>query len=401
MYLRSVIFPLLSLLVVIPSPQDSIRRHYETAETRRRAGDLAAAEAEFIAILAEGYGRLGKIYLAQKAYEKAAQALEAAALNQSDSQEALIDLSIAYFDAGEYEKAFDPLRRALALNPETAAARQLLGKTWFMRGEFAKSATELETAMKLAPRDYDVAYTLGLAYLKERQAPPAKQIYSRMLRELGARPDLHIIFGRAYRETDFLAEAIEEFKKAVALDPKSSRAHYYLGMTYLLKDGTSGFNEAAEEFKIALASNPDEYFANYYLGIIRLKERRLELAISFLEKASQIQPDNPDPYFNLGQALGAMEKHDLAIEALRKSIALTPTVSHNDYQVARARYQLGQALLRTGRTEEGEKELKLAAELKVGGLKSEEIKTAAYLNPGSLGDQNGKLLEMGSAVGVS
>src|SRR5262249_14942607 len=184
MCLRSVIFPLLSLLVVIPYPQDSIRRHYETAEAHRRAGDLAAAEAEFIAILAEGYGRLGKIYLAQKAYEKAVTALEAAALNQPDSQEALIDLSIAYFDAGQYEKAFDPLRRALALNPQNAAARQLLGKTWFMRGESGKAATELEAALKLAPRDYDVAYTLGLAYLKQRQLAPARQIFNRMLRQL-------------------------------------------------------------------------------------------------------------------------------------------------------------------------------------------------------------------------
>jgi tetratricopeptide (TPR) repeat protein len=398
MYLRSVFFPLLFLLVVAPSPQDSIRRHYETAEAHRRAGDLAAAEAEFTAILAEGYDRLGKIYLAQKAYEKAAQALEAAAINQPDSQEALIDLSIAYFDSGQYEKAFEPLRRALARNPQSAAARQLLGKTWFMRGEFAKSAAELETALKLATRDYDVAYTLGLAYLKQRQLAPARQIFNRMLRQLGDRPQLRINFGRAYRETAFYLEAIEEFKKASALDPKSSRAHYYLGLTYLLKDGTAGFGEAAEEFRIALASNPDDYFANYYLGIIHLKERRLESAVGLLEKASRIQPDNPDPYFQLGEAYLALDQRDRAIDALRKSIALNPSVSHNDYQEGRARYQLGQALLKAGRTEEGEQELKLAAEIKSEGLKGDKAKTAAYLNPASLSEPAGKVLEMVPAV---
>src|SRR5262249_1892400 len=263
MTLSSFLIPFACLLVAIPDSQDSIRQHYEAAEPHRRAGNPAAAEAEFVAILAEGYGRLGKIHLAQKAYEKAVTALESAVLYRPESQEALIDLAIAYFDAGQYEKAFEPLRKILALNPQSVSALHMLGKTWFMRGEFAKAVTELETALKRAPRDYDVAYTLGLAYLKERQLSPAKQIYSRMLRELGERPDLRVIFGRAYRETDFLVEAIEEFKKAVALDPKSSRAHYYLGMTYLLKDGTSGFDEAAEEFKVALASNPDEYFANY------------------------------------------------------------------------------------------------------------------------------------------
>jgi len=400
MTLSSFLFPFLSLLIAIPNYQDSIRQHYEAAEAHRRAGDLAAAEAEFTAILAEGYGRLGKIHLARKAYEKAVTALEAAALYRPDSEEVLIDLSIAYFDAGRNEKAFEPLNKLLARNPKSVGAHHMLGKTWFIRGEFAKATAELETALKLAPRDYDVAYTLGLAYLKQQQLAPAKQIYSGMLRQLGDRPQLHFIFGRAYRETVFLAEAIEEFKKAVALDPKSSRAHYYLGLTYLLKDGTSRLDDAAEEFKIALNLDQDDYFANYYLGIIHLKERRLEPAISLLEKASRLQPDNPDPYFYLGQAYQAAEKHDQVIEALRKSVALTTSVSHNDYQVARAHYQLGQSLLKTGRMEEGEKELKLAAELKTEGLRKEEIKTAAYLNPASLGEQNSKLVEMISAVGV-
>ena len=397
MYFRSVFIPLLFLLVVTPSTQDSIRRHYETAEARRRAGDLAAAEAEFTAILAEGYSRLGKIHLAQKSYEQAVTALEAAALNQPDSSDILIDLAIARFDAGQYEKASAPLQKLLARNPQDAAARQLLGKTWFMRGDFVKAATELETALKLAPRDYDVAYTLGLAHLKQHQLAPARQVFNRMLRELGDRAGLRISFGRAYREAAFFPEAIEEFKKAVALDSKSSRAHYYLGLTYLLKDGTARFNEAAEEFKIALASNPDDYFANYYLGIIHLKERRLEQATSLLEKACRLRPDNPDPYFQLAQTYQALDQRDRAIEALRKSIALNPAVSHNDYQVGRARYQLGQALLRAGRVEEGERELKLAAEIKAEGLKSEELKTALYLNPDSAGEPDRKVSEMISA----
>src|SRR5215475_1865735 len=396
----SLMFPLAALSFAPPFFQDTIKQHYEAAEAHKRAGNPAAAEAEFAAILAEGYGRLGKIYLAQKAYEKAAPALEAAALSRPEAPEALIDLAVAYFGAGKYEKASEPLRKALARNPNSAAARHMLGKTHFMRGEFDKAAAELETALKLAPRDYDVAYTLGLAYLKQGQLAPARQIYSRMLSQLGDRPQLHIIFGRAYRETVFLAEAIEEFKKAVALDPKSSRAHYYLGLTYLLKDGTSRFNDAAEEFKIALTLNPDDYFANYYLGIIHLKERRLEPAISLLEKACRLHADNPDPYYYLSQAYQAVEKHDQVIDALRKSIALTTSVSHNDYQVARAHYQLGQALLKTGRAEEGEKELKLSAELKAEGLRKEEMKTAAYLDPASLGERNDKLLEAASAVGV-
>src|ERR1051325_6026262 len=49
---------LLSLLLLpFQLPRDSIRQHYEAAEARHRAGDLVAAEAEYVAILVEGYQR--------------------------------------------------------------------------------------------------------------------------------------------------------------------------------------------------------------------------------------------------------------------------------------------------------------------------------------------------------
>ena len=400
MYLRSTFLPLLLLLIVFQAPQDTLRQHYEAAEAHRRAGNLTAAEAEFQAILGEAYGKLGKIYSAQKAYRDATAALENAVLYRPDNQEVLVDLAIAYFDTGQYKKALEPLGRALARDPQSAGAHHMMGKTAFMLGDFATATSELETALKLAPKDYDITYTLGLAYLKQRKFAPAKQLYDRMLSELGDRPQLHIIFGRAYRETEFLPESIEEFRKAITLDPHFPRAHYYLGLTYLLKDGTARIKEAAEEFKVELKSNPNEFFANYYLGIVDIIEREWEPAISFLQKASRIQPNNPDPYFHLGQAYQAIEQHERAIEVLRKAIALNPYLGHNDNQVTTAHYRLGQSLIKLGRTEEGEKELKTASELKSKGFKRDQEKTAAYLSSASMQEQNAKFLELDSAAGI-
>src|SRR5207237_4854395 len=231
-------------------------------------------------------------------------------------------------------------------------------------------------------------------YLKQHQLAPTQQIFARMIRQLGDRPQLHIIFGRAYRETGFLAEAIEEFKKAVALDLHFPRAHYYLGLTYLLKDGASRLPDAEQEFKIELASNPDEFFASYYLGIVYLMDRKWAQAITFLQKTILIQPNNPDPYFHLGQAYQATERYAEAIEALRKSIALNPSLSHNDYQVATAHYRLGQSLLKASQNEAGQKELQLSAELKSKSLQRDKERNEVYLNAANLRDQNGKYPEM-------
>ena len=104
-YLPSTFLPLLLLVFVFQSPQDALRRHSEAAEAQRRAGNSVLAEKEYTAVLAEGYSKLGKIYAAEKNYQPAIAALESASLYQPESQEVLIDLAIAQFDAEQYEKA--------------------------------------------------------------------------------------------------------------------------------------------------------------------------------------------------------------------------------------------------------------------------------------------------------
>ena len=397
MYLRFASISLLLSIFFFQSQGDLFRKHYEAANAAHRAGNYAAAEAEFKAILGEAYERLGKIYSAQGKYQSSIAAFESANATRSGSPDALIDLAIAYFHASQYPKAIDPLQRVIAANAQNSIAHHMLGKTWFMMGEFEKATRELQEALRLTPNDYDAEYTLGLCFLKRKDVAQAKQIYERMADRLGNRPALRVLIGRAYRETGFLSESIDEFKKAIALDPKFPRVHYYLGLTYLYKDGASRIADATEEFKIELAANPDEYFANYYLGILYIMERKFEPAIALLEKAVSKQPNNPDPYFHLGQAYQGAGRHKEAVEVLQKTIALNPSLTHNDYQVTTAHYRLGQSLLKVGRTEEGQKQLKLAADLKQKGFKLDEKRLGVFL--GTTDVQNGKT-ELVKAEGI-
>jgi len=398
MYLRSAFLPLLISVFIFQAQGDLFRRHYEAAQRYQVDGNYAAAEAEFKIILAESYLRLGRIYGAQGKYEPAASALKTAMSIRPDSTDGLVDLSIAYFHLSQFAKAVEPVQRALAADARNAAAHHMLGKSYFMMGEFEKAADELKTTLKLQPGDYDAEYTLGLAYLKRKDIASAKQLYEGMSQRLGNRPALRVLIGRAYRETGFLPESIEEFKAAIALDPKFPRVHYYLGLTYLYKDGAARMPDAMEEFKVELAANPEEYFANFYLGILYIMERKWDDAIPLLEKAVRQQPDNPDPYFHLGQAYQGAGKHQQAIAVLQKTIALTPSLDHNDYQVTTAHYRLGQSLIKVGRTAEGEKELQTSADLKSKGFKMDEKKVGAFLTGTRPPDQEGNLVKAEGVV---
>ncbi|HET8782510.1 MAG TPA: tetratricopeptide repeat protein [Pyrinomonadaceae bacterium] len=380
MYLRLACLPFLLFSVFFQTQSDLFRRHYEEAGRAHAAGNFKKAEEEFNAILAEAYERLGKVYSAQGNYTASVAPFESAVAIRPAGLEGIVELSIAYFRTRQYQKSIDLLQPAISANPQYAPAHHMLGKSYFMLSQFDKATAELQTTLKLAPNDYDAEYTLGLAYLKQRQVPEAKQLFQHMVDRLGNRPQLRVLLGRAYRETGFLPESIEEFKAALALDPKFPRVHYYLGLTYLYKDGATKIADAMKEFEIELAANPEEYFANFYLGILYIIERKWDPAITLLEKAASKQPNNPDPYFHLGQAYQGAGKHQQAADVLKKSIDLTPSLAHNDYQVTTAHYRLGQSLIKVGRTAEGQKELQTSADLKSKGFKLDEKKVGAFLS---------------------
>lgn len=396
MQLASIVISLFLLCPGVQSSQDKLRQHYESAEALSRAGNLDGAEAEYKSILTEAYRRLGRIYSAKQDHRGAIQAIESAIFYEPDSDEVLIDSAVVYFEAGQHQKALVQLQKVLARSPKSAVARHMLGKTYFMLRELEKAVNELEAALKLAPDDFDVAYTLGLVYLTQRQQASAGQLYEGTIKRLGDRAALHILFGRAYRETGFLPEAIAEFKKALILDPRCPRGHYYLGLTYLLSDGASKLSEAVDEFKSELAANPDEFLASYYLGIVYIYERKWELAATALESAARIQPNNPDSYFHLGQAYQGLEKHDRAIDVLRKAISLNPRLEHNDYQVTTAHYRLGQSLIKVGQVEAGQKELRLSADLKAEAFK----KLNEYYAAGNARERNSRFSEAATVVKV-
>ena len=386
MYLR-VVLSLVLFWNPFQSPQEQFRQRFENAEAQRVAGKLDKAESEYNSIIADGYHKLGRTYSAQGNHSAAASALAAAVTHRSNFPDALVDLSIALFNSGQFKEALLRADSAVTSNPKNAAAYHMRGKCYFMLNEFDKSANDLQTALQLKPKDYDVAYTLTLAHLKRGQTQAAKDIFERMIAELGDRPQLRILIGRAYRQTGFLQQAIDEFKKAVALDPGFPRVHYYLGLTYLLKDGAARISDAEAEFKLEVAAHPDEFFGNYYLGIVSTIERKWDVAIEVLLKAARLQPNNPDPYFYLGQSYQGQQQHDKAVEMFKKSIALNPDLKHNDYQVTNAHFRLGQSLVKVGQKEEGQKELQIASDLKAQALKRDEAKADAFLNSESLNEQ--------------
>jgi tetratricopeptide (TPR) repeat protein len=355
---------------------DELARHLSAAETYQLSGDLVRADAENRAIVRIALHRLGAIAIRERDFARAERLLSDSLAIGNDA-EVRTDLAIAYMRVLDRAAATTAAQAAVALDDKNARAHHVLGKLLYMKGDYAGARNELERTVVLEP-DLDAAYTLGMTYLRLKDTGHAKLLFEEMQAALGNSADAHLLFGRAYEETGFAADAEREFRAALAIDPRAPRAHFYLGYVILQHGGGERLAQAGDEFERELALSPQDFYANFFRGVVAATENDHRKAVSHLLMAARLKPDSGDAYLFLGQSQA--ELGDPAAEAsLRRAIELTRDAAQNSFQIKRAHYLLGRVLLKAGRRAEAEQELAVARELQGQSLESTRQEVSAIL----------------------
>lgn len=134
----------------------------------------------------------------------------------------------------------------------------------------------------------------------------------------------HIALGRIFSEHNLFNNAIEEYKKAINLSEKDTKAiaHEEQGDCYY-KMGM--LDMAEEEFKAALKLNGNLISAYVHLGCILGNKGLYPESISFLKMAIKIDPKNIDAYNNLGISYVKLKKWSEAMKAWKKVLEINST----------------------------------------------------------------------------
>lgn len=351
-----------------PKPtEDQLARHLSAAQTYQISGDLERAAVENRAVVAVALGRLGALSIRERQLQRAAQLLTDSLRLREDAR-VRTDLAIARMRLMDIDAAVAEARAALKSDERDARAHHVLGKLFYMKGDYASALKELERAVVLET-DLDAAYTLGMTYLRLKQPDRAKLLFEEMQAALRDSAVAHILFGRAYEETGFPAEAEREFKRALVIDPRAPRAHFYLGYVILMNGGGERLPEAARQFERQLQLDAQDFYAHFFLGLMAANENDHRKAVTHLAEAARLKPDSGETHLHLGQSQAELGDAD-AEKNLRRAIALTADVSQSSYQIKRAHFLLGRLLIKAGRKAEGERELALARELQGQSLES-------------------------------
>jgi eukaryotic-like serine/threonine-protein kinase len=143
---------------------------------------------------------------------------------------------------------------------------------------------------------------------------------------LAISPDIaegHSCLGDVYNGRGDYRKAVDEFKRAVALDSTRDSALRGLAEAYeKLGDAPS----AEATYQQAIALRP-QYWAGYNsLGGFYFRQSRYPDAVKMFQRVVELAPENFQGYSNLGALLVAQGQYSKSIQALERSIEIRPTL---------------------------------------------------------------------------
>jgi tetratricopeptide (TPR) repeat protein len=346
---------------VAPSAKNPLKRHYDAAQSFQAAAKLEAAAVEYRLFVGDALERLAVGRANVGDYGKALPMFEEALNLVPSNEDVRLDYAEACRRADDLQKAKSLAQDALTAEPQSAKAHTTMGRILSQMKDNQGAIEQFEAAVGIQP-DFENGFALANEYLRAKEEAKATKVFEEMLATYSD-PSVGIRVGTAYAEHGYPGQAIAEFKKVLAKNPKYPGAHYSLGAAYLVSASDALYPQAEEQFREELALRPDDYLSRYQLGFIELSQHRLKEAETDLTRAAALDPRNPDSYLSLGQLYMETNRPADAEAALRKSIALTPNVTRNHYQVQRAHYMLARLLLQSGQTDEGKAEMQISQQL--------------------------------------
>ena len=369
---------------VSDSAMDELPSRMQAVATAQQSGDVARIAAANRSLIAVALRAMAELKLAAGS-TNAAIDLYKQSLEFDDSSAGHIALALAYMRAQRTDDALAEIDPQTKADPKNPDVWNVEGKLLMDKKQYRQATVALTISLELQS-NVMVAYALATAYLNLQENDKASAIFKRLSDATGDRASMHIMVGRAYQNAGMMDDAIREFNRAAAIDPKGSRAHYFLGLLYMAQNEWVATPQAREEFTAEVKVNPNDFFGNFFLGYIDNNDKMYDDSDRYLKAAALDKPDWPEPYLYMGLNAYARKDNTKAEELLRKAITLTgDDQSRNNYQIRRAYYVLGRIYYTSGKKEEATTYTKVFSDMQEKTMADSRANTPASKIQGSTG----------------
>ena len=158
--------------------------------------------------------------------------------------------------------------------------------------------------------------------------------------------------GKTYYEKGDSGRAIDVFQHALAMNPANPDIHLNLANAFLLNNQPQ---QAATHAAEVLRAEPGSAAAHYLLGCARLRLGDYTNAVKALQEAKDIDPTVNPVSYQLGRAFAGVGQWNDAERNFREILEFE--TNHVSPVYLSTHYQLGQSLIRQGRSDEAQRAL--------------------------------------------
>lgn len=254
-------------------------------------------------------------------------------------------LALTRAATGECEGAAPELAKGFSGGENRRLAGLALAQCHLAAKRFAEAGAVVAQLEKEFPGDADVLYVSANYHMKAWN----DAIY-RMYQNAPSSFRVDQLSAEVFETQGKYSEAIAEYRKAIAKNPKAINLHYRLGRALLQQShDPAALRQARAEFEAELGLNPSDAVAEYQVAQVLLAEQKKPEAAAHFEKAAELRPDFPEALIAVAKLRADAKRYAEAIALLEKALKLQP---RNET----AHYNLMMAYRNAGRTADAQRE---------------------------------------------
>ncbi len=285
----------------------------------------------------EGWFYLGASEYQLQQFGQASTAFERAVKLAPQNGPAAAFLGLSEYQSGDYSASLGHLEQGIRLGTEGSAhfsseVHSHLAYLLCRAGLFGPALIGLEPLAKAGDNGQTVITAFGLAVLQRRELPaqvPASE--RKLVNKAGAAVWAY------YAEQPDRANAL--FQQLVADYPQASGVHYAYGMFLVPRDPDQALAELSRE----LANDPRHLEALIQSSLLELKRGEVARAVALGGRATLANPDDPLARAAFGRALLKNGQSGKAVSELERAVKLAPQEATFHLYLEQAYSAAGQA----------------------------------------------------------
>jgi tetratricopeptide (TPR) repeat protein len=248
------------------------------------------------------------------------------------------NLALALLFDSQPEQASELLSALHAERPSHADTLMFLGSAFEQQQKMLQALEAYRSALADDPTNPDRALDYTRLLMDMDRYDEAIQTVQDGLRETTSPAALDLRLGAVEMLKGSYDAARDAFNTALSTDPQLDAAYVGIAQTYARQADDAA---AIHILEAARQKLPAHYPLEYYFGLLASRMDRGKEAVIALETAARLEPNSPDPMFELGKLYAAQQDWRQAQQSLERVIQLDPQFAPAHFQLSHVYAHLG------------------------------------------------------------